>query len=170
MHKFSVWISPEKYYFKQFSQKENLIIVSPDKHPLREKIISKLSLISGLKVQVIQNLTYEQYKQTISRAKWAITFGEGLDGYIIEPIFSGAIGFAVYNEQFFTPDFKELYTVYPTYEVMVSKILDDISKLSDSQAFTDYQSRQYSICSRHYDHTNYTNNIEAFYNKEYTFN
>ncbi len=170
VHKFSVWISPEKYYFKKYDDKENLVIVSPDDHPMREQVISKLNLINGLKVQIIQNLTYEKYKEIISKAKWAITFGEGLDGYIIEPIFSGAIGFAVYNEQFFTADFKTLSTIYPTYEVMESSIVDDIDKLDYSKEYTNYQGLQYSTCAMHYSQEDYTKNIAAFYNKQYTFN
>jgi len=169
LHKFSVWISPEKYYFKKYDDKENLVIVSPDDHPMREKVISKLNSINGLKVQIIQNLTYEQYKETISKAKWAITFGEGLDGYIIEPIFSGAIGFAVYNEQFFTPDFAELKTIYSSFDVLIEKVEGDIKTLNKENNYTSYQKQQFNLCKQYYNHQEYKNNIGAFYREEYTF-
>ena len=60
------------------------MIVSPDFHTKKAEI---LRLIAGhfpqLQIQIIKNLTYEEYKKVISRAKWAITFG-GLDGYFID--------------------------------------------------------------------------------------
>jgi len=67
---------------------------------MKEAVLGELKQVAGLSVQIIRNLTYDQYKSLVSRAKWALTFGEGLDGYFIEPVFSGAIAFAVYNEQF----------------------------------------------------------------------
>lgn len=168
LHKFSVWISPEKYIFKQFSDKENLLIVSPDMKAGKQEILDKLSEIPGLKIQVIQNLTYEQYKDTISRAKWALTFGEGLDGYIIEPIFSGAIGFAVYNKNFFTPDFKDLETIYCSYDELLKMINEDIQRLDNKENFTVYQQRQFRHCARYYSHDRYQQNIRDFYKGEYS--
>jgi hypothetical protein len=169
LHKFSVWISPEKYYFKKYDDKENLVIVSPDDHPMREKVISKLNSINGLKVQIIQNLTYEQYKETISKAKWAITFGEGLDGYIIEPIFSGTIGFAVYNENFFTSDFENSNGIYHSYNEMSELLASDIKKLDNSSNYKQYQKEQFNLCAKHYNFQQYQNNIAAFYREEYTY-
>ncbi len=168
LHKFSVWISPEKYLFKKYTAKQNLIIVSPDIHPMKQVVMDKLATIPGLKIQVIQNLTYEQYKETIACAKWAITFGEGLDGYIIEPIFSGAIGFAVYNDDFFTTDFKGLSTIYSSYELMLNTIVSNILSLDNDTNFLDYQKMQYDVCAKHYSHAQYSQNIASFYRGEYT--
>jgi hypothetical protein len=168
LHKFSVWISPEKYSFKKYADKEQLIIVSPDQRPEKQAVLDRLAAIPGLKVQIIQNLTYEQYKEVISRAKWALTFGEGLDGYIIEPIFSGAIGFAVYNEEFFTPDFKELPTLYTNYDQLLKRITEDMAKLDNAEAFLPYQQQQFAICARHYSEDEYRRNIQEFYKGNYT--
>ena len=131
-------------------------------------MLDKLAAIPGLRVQVIQNLTYEQYKAVISRAKWAITFGEGLDGYIIEPVFSGAIGFAVYNDEFFTPDFKTLPTVYDSYDTLLKKIADDMKALDNATDFENYQRTQFNSCAAHYSQDTYRKNIEAFYKGNYT--
>ena len=68
------------------------------------------------RLQIVQNLTYEEFKAAISRAKWALTFGEGLDGYFVEPIFCGCVSFAVYNERFFTEAFRSFRTVYQDYQ------------------------------------------------------
>jgi hypothetical protein len=168
IHKFSVWISPEQYHFVNWNEKENLLVVSPDAHPLKEAILEKLKTIQGLTVQIIQNLTYDQYKVLVSRAKWALTFGEGLDGYFIEPVFSGAIAFAVYNEEFFTPDFKDLPTVYSSYKLLKEKIEEDIKELDEQGRYFDCQQQQYALCARYYNMDQYKRNIEAFYKSEYT--
>jgi len=169
LHKFSVWISPEKYAFREYKKKRNLLIVSPDPHPEKQHILDELKLIAGLQIQIIENLTYEEYKDVISSAKFALTFGEGLDGYILEPIFSGAIGLAVYNEEFFTPDFGELQTVYPSYDVLKEKIISDLALLDDEDTFKAYQTKQYNMCAKYYSYKTYQDNILQFYKGHYTF-
>lgn len=169
IHKFSVWISPEQYQFTQWANKENLLVVSPDPHPLKEEVLNKLAELPGLRVQIIQNLTYQEYKNLVSTAKWTLTFGEGLDGYFIEPVFSGAIAFAVYNEIFFTPDFKPLQTVYENMETLMANINAAIVALDNPVDFPAYQQQQYDLCARYYSKTVYKKNIAAFYSGEYTY-
>lgn len=169
LHKLSVWISPEKYTFRKYGEKENLIVVSPDAHPMKDKVLERLAAIPGLRVQIIRNLTYEQYKSTIAGAKWALTFGEGLDGYIIEPIFSGAVAFAVYNEEFFTPDFKTLPTIYPSFDNLLEAIVSDISRLDNEGLYKEYQQVQFDLCAKYYSAEQYRKNIRSFYENNYTF-
>jgi hypothetical protein len=170
IHKFSVWISPEQYFFTGWEDKENLIVVSPDDHPRKHQVLDLLRSIPGLEVRIIKNLGYEDYKKLISRARWSLTFGEGLDGYFIEPVFSGAISFAVYNELFFTRDFKELSTVYDSIDLLEEKIVGDINKFeSDLQLFNATQQAQFELCSRYYSKERYRENIAAFYSERYTY-
>jgi hypothetical protein len=169
LHKLSVWVSPENYHYKLFQEKENLLIYSPDEKPEKNKLIEKLSQIEGLQLQMIQGITYTEFKNVISRAKWALTFGEGLDGYLVEPIFSGAIGFAVYNEDFFTNDFKVLQTIYNSYNDLYNNIVKDIQYLDKVEEFENYQKIQFEICSNHYSSKVYKENIRKFYNYEFTF-
>jgi hypothetical protein len=169
LHKLSVWISPEQYHFKSFQEKENLLIYSPDERPEKNKIIEKLSQIEGLKLQMIKGITYAEFKNVISRSKWALTFGEGLDGYILEPIFSGAIGFAVYNKDFFTEDFKELKTIYKSYDDLYDKIQSDIVSLDNNDSYKNYQQIQYKICENQYSSKVYKENIRRFYNAEFNY-
>jgi len=169
LHKFSVWISPEKYQFRSFKVKRDFLVVSPDSHPGKDDILTQLSKLPNLKIQIIQNLTYEQYKDVISYAKWTLTFGEGLDGYLIEPIFSGAIGFAVYNEEFFTEDFRGLQGIYPSYTEMAIKLADDIMYLNSESTYTETQSKQFELCSKYYSYDQYRDNIAQFYLENYTY-
>ncbi len=169
LHKFSVWISPEQYQFMSFKEKQNLLVVSPDPHPMKEIILEQLRGINGLDIKIIQNLTYDEYKALVSHAKWSLTFGEGLDGYLIEPVFSGAIGFAVYNDQFFTPDFKGSPTIYNSYEELKKKLVVDIKSLDYEPIYTSCQQQQFQLCAQYYNKEQYRKNIAAFYKHGYTF-
>lgn len=169
LHLLSVWISPEKYTYFDFSLKENLVVISPDYHPEKEKILKLLEGIPELKLQIVKDMTYEAYKELISKAKWSITFGEGLDGYFIEPIFSGAIGFAVFNSDFFTDDFFNLTTVYHSYVSMTEKLVSTIQHLDSVDNFSICQRELFDLCAKHYSHDNYVHRLSDFYQKKYTY-
>ena len=170
LHKLSEFISPEQYHKRSYGEKENLMIVSPDAHPRKSAVLNMISReLPKLKIQIIQNLTYEEYKKLISRAKWALTFGEGLDGYFVETIFSGGVSYSVFNPKFFTSDFKSLRTVYDNYDTLTENIRSDITDLDNETAYCNYQKKQYDLCHTYYDHKKYVRNLELFYKKEYTY-
>lgn len=169
LHKLSIYASPEQYDRKSYTEKENLLIVSPDNHAKKIGVLDLIhKQLPQLKILIIKNLTYEEYKEVISRAKWALTFGEGLDGYFVETIFSGGISFAVYNSEFFTGDFKSLRTVYDNYETLIKNICSDISDLGNMETYTKYQNDLYALCSSYYNYKVYVKNIELFYRGRYT--
>jgi hypothetical protein len=170
LHKLSVWNSPELYERMPYSRKKNLMIASPDPNPHRKDVLKAISTaLPSLEVVTIQNLRYEEFRKLAIDAKWALTFGEGLDGYFLETIFSGGVGFAVYNPIFFTQDFGELETVYSSYEVMKSKISSDVSRLNRQEEFTEYHARQHALCSKYYNRSRYLENLRLFYEGRYSF-
>lgn len=169
LHKLSVWISPEQYVYKAYNEKENLIVISPDRHPQKEEVLNILASIPDLEIQIIQGLTYQAYKDLISRAKWSLTFGEGLDGYFIEPVFSGSVSFALFNENFFTSDFAGLRTAYNSMEELISRISEDIIQLNVKDSYEEYQKVQFDLCARHYNSDNYRKNLVDFYAGRYTY-
>lgn len=170
LHYLFTYGSPEQYHRKKYHEKENLMIVSPDEHPEKSKILDLIACRHpDLKIQVIKGITYEEYKKTISNAKWALTFGEGLDGYFSETIFSGGISFAVYNNRFFTDDFKSLKTVYKDFTTLAENICFDIHELDDNEKYTVYQNKQFEILNRIVISGNYKEKIKLFYNAEYTY-
>ncbi len=170
LHKLSVYVSPEQYSRKQYAEKEELMVVSPDSHPRKREVLDSIARrFPQLRIQIIKNLTYEEYKKTISQAKWALTFGEGLDGYFVETVFSGGISFAVYNSAFFTEDFRSLQTVYDDYAVLMERICSDMESLDNDVAYTRYHDEQYSLCCKYYRYEEYIKNLESFYRGEYTY-
>ena len=170
LHKLSVFVSPEQYKKKAYQEKEDLIIISPDKHPRKSEVLKRIRKeFPKMKVQIIHGLKYGEFKDVISRAKWALTFGEGLDGYFVETIFSGGISFSVYNKQFFSKDFKALKTVYSSYDELLKKLPSNIIDLNNDKCFTQYQYEQYELCCNYYNYEEYRKNLELFYKCDYTY-
>ncbi len=170
VHKLSVNVSPEQYRRRGFEEKDDLLVVSPDIHPRKAAILKLVrQTFPELKVQVVESLTYEAYKNLLEKAKWALTFGEGLDGYFVETIFSGGVAFAIYNSDFFTEDFKRLRTVYGSYDEFSQRICGDMSGLDNETVFHDYQKEQFTTCAKHYDSEVYLRNLELFYKGDYTY-
>jgi hypothetical protein len=170
LHKLSVFGCPEKYTYTPFEEKDDLMIVSPDEHPEKAKILDMIqSRFPNLCIQIIKNLTYTDYLKTIAKAKYALTFGEGLDFYFIETVFSGGIGFAVYNDRFFTPAFKELNEIYSSSLEMQTLLIDDLLNLQDSSYFKDRNNKQHYQCAVLYKYDEYLENIRKFYVSDYLF-
>lgn len=170
LHLLSTYISPEQYEFKKYTEKKDLIIVSPDPHSLKTNILETIAKeFPQMKIQVINNFTYEEYKKTIGKAKWALTFGEGLDNYFLETVFCGGISFSVFNPKFFTDDFGELQTVYPDYNILIEKICADMKVLDREPFYTEYQQKEYGLACKHYSYENYIKNLTLFYEKKYMY-
>ncbi len=169
LHKFSTWVSPEQYQFKTFGTKKNVIAVSPDNNPNRDRILSLLKSHSNIDVVVLHGMSHDKFKETIANAKWALTFGEGLDGYLVEPIFSGSFAFAVYNEEFFTEDFKGLSGIYSSYAEMELRLLGDIDNLNSETKYSESQLKQFELCSKYYSYDQYKDNVAQFYLGNYTY-
>ncbi len=170
LHRMSVFISPEQYDRKSYGEKENMLIYSPDEHPMKKSVLAAIAnQHPDLKLQMIRGLSYEEFKQLIARAKWSLTFGEGLDGYFAEPVFSGSVSFAVFNPRFFTPAFANLDTVYPSWDVLMDKIPKDLKTYDQPQAYSRCWKTCYDLLANLYDVRRYRENLRKFYLGNYTF-
>jgi hypothetical protein len=170
LHKLSVKIDAEQYIQRPYERKRSLLVVSPDPHPLKDRVLKRIAAAHpGLTIQVIRDLSYEAYKRLVSRAKWSLTFGEGLDGYFCEPIFSGGVGFAVFNDRFFTPEYASLETVYPSWEALEERIVDDLRRLDEPSAYRRCSSQARELLLRKYNNAEYRENLCRFYRGEYSF-
>jgi hypothetical protein len=170
LHRFSTCVSPEQYSRSGYAAKESLLVVSPDEHPLKERVLAAISeALPGLRIQIIHDLSYEDYRRLIRRAKWSLTFGEGLDGYLVEAMFSGAVSFAVFNERYFTPEFASLETVYPSWEILLERLPSDLRRLDEPKAYQSCWQRGFDMLAATYDINQYRENLRQFYRGEYTF-
>jgi hypothetical protein len=169
LHFLSWFLSQEQYINRKYADKKDLMIISPDPHPMRKEIIKHLETqLTNTTMQVIQNLTYEEYKELISWAKWGLTFGEGIDGYFVETAFSGGISFAIHKPAFFTEDFRALRTVYADGKTMKTNIVKDIKAFDNPKAFTAYNQEEFELCAKYFNHEQYAKSIKAFYEEKYT--
>jgi len=120
---------------KPFKEKEKLILYSKDLFPMKQRILTMIQKsLPDFKLELIEGLTHQQYLQKISNAAFCITFGEGFDGYYIEPYFAGSIGITVYNDKFFPENkFKNLPFVYRSYSELYHNIVDDILRVYNDE-------------------------------------
>ena len=170
LHRLSVGVGPECYPLSGYQEKEPLLIVSPDGHPLKEKVLHKIAqAYPDLTIKIIENLSYADYTSLIRCAKWSLTFGEGLDGYFAEPIFSGGNSFAVFNDRYFTPAFSNLENVYPSWEILMEKITEDIRRLDEPLAYKRCWQQAYDLLCSLYSTERFRENLRMFYRGEYTF-
>ena len=65
---------------------------------------------------------------------FALTFGEGYDAYFVDASLLGGIGFSVYNERFFpSAKYKDVETVYESYEKILENLADDVKKYIENE-------------------------------------
>jgi hypothetical protein len=115
------------FYRASFNEKENIIVLSCDSHSMRMKVIDKIiHELSNNKIVAVKNMSFEEYKKIISRAKFTISFGEGWDGYFIEPYLSNSIGITVRHRKYFPEGFKNVSTVYDSWSELYVRIVGDI--------------------------------------------
>ena len=170
LHQLSVWISPENYLKKPGHEKENLILFSPDNKELTQSLISFFSKeLPSFKFQVIQGLSYEEYKELISRAKYLITTGEGLDAYFIETYFSGGIAFALKNLNFFDEKYLYLPCLFEDNANLELILLKLMGQYSNEEEYNVLNQRVVDLLSGDYSYNTYQNNLKKFYNKDYTY-
>ncbi|NME35787.1 MULTISPECIES: hypothetical protein [Fusobacterium] len=160
------------YVYRDFEEKENIIIYSPDNVRFyKRKIINKLRKeLKDFKIIEIRNMRYKDYLDLTSRAKFAITFGEGLDGYFLENIVCGGVAFAVYNEKFFSQKYEKIETLYSSYKEMEKNIILDIENyINDISRYRFISDKLKKVRDSDYSFEEYKENIKKFYLKEYTF-
>lgn len=162
----------KKYYHEEYKHKQNIIIVSPDliDKKLYDTSVNKFDVLNKLRLElldyeiiVIENFDYEDYKKLISVAKFAITFGEGMDNYFIEPAISGTISFGVYNDVFFPKNSKILRTIYSDFNVLIEKIVDDITFFDNEFEYSNYNRLQVNFINNIYGEEKFKQNVLDYY-------
>ena len=169
-HHFSAQNLFSVYKKLNYAGKKNLLIYSPDSTPLKSAVLKKIqATFPDLEMLEIRNITYSEYLDHCSSAKWSLSFGEGLDSYFIAPIRCGGCSFAAYNETFFTSDFQSLETVFDSYDDMLGKICETIAELDHPQAYEAMNQVLLNTINNHYSLDEYYENVKQYYLKNYTF-
>jgi len=179
VHYLSSWFNPVPYDVKDFKDKKNLILFSPDemsrtniqtKNSKQDLINSIQKKFPDFEIKVIKKLKYDDYKALVSEAKFMVTLGEGLDGYYTENVMCGGISFAIYNTDFFTPEYDNLQTVYKSVDLLFERINIDIQYFNaNPDAFKAYNEVQKEIIYREYSYEKYQKRVEDFILGNYDF-
>lgn len=170
-HHFSTFVDARQYHHVPFDKKKDLIVFSPDHDPAKAAVVKKIKeAFPKYEFVTIQNMTYEDYKVVISQAKYAITFGEGFDGYYVEAFFSEGITFAVYNNDFFpNKNFAKFENTFASYELMVKNIVDKMKHLDEKTIYKKTVRENMQEITKLYGFENYKNNVKKFYLDQYSF-
>ena len=171
-HLFSVNCDMSKYKAYSFDEKEKIIVLSPDWNEHKERIIEKLEKkLPDWKLITVNNMTFTEYMDLISRAFFTITFGEGFDGYFLQPPVVESIGFAVYNNEFFpSENWLKFDNVFKSYDEMHENIVGIIKQLqSDRESYLSLSKQVKTEHDKLYSYEKFHSNLKRFYNKDYDF-
>jgi hypothetical protein len=118
-----------------FKDKSNLIIYSKDDAPHKKACLEKLkNEFKDFKFIEINNITFDTYMELATNCKFSISFGEGFDGYIAQPIFQGGLGLTVFKDEFFpNRSFLKYDVFFETGEKMVENITNVMCRYLNSE-------------------------------------
>lgn len=171
-HLFSVNIDTSKYRTYSFEEKEKNIVLSPDLHVSKNKIVEILkNNFTDFNIITVQNMSFSEYMDLIGKSYFTITFGEGMDGYFLQPSSVGSVGIAVYNNEFFpNKTWKDLFNVYESYDQMAEKITDDLqAMLNDKKLYEQTSAAVNNKTKEIYNIDSFRDNLKRFYEKKYDF-
>lgn len=181
VHLFGAMDNPYEYHLKTYSEKKNIIVLSPDscpfmgvKGPAMVRMIRSIlsEQLPDYQQIVVSNMKYADYLTLISDAKYTITFGEGYDGYFVQPHLSGSLSFTVYNDMFFPhSEWCKFPNVFPSYEKMAEEIVDLIHHF-DSHP-NEYAELNKKICDEYsvgrFTPEIFSENLLRYYRGEYDY-
>lgn len=170
-HHLSTFVDKNSYKVVPFEEKQNIIAVSSDETAKKEAILQKIrDSLPAYEIITVQNMKFEDYKKLIREARFTITFGEGFDGYYVEPFLSGGITFAVYNDKFFPDEeFRGFDNVFSSYDDMLAEITNRIKKIEDKAAYKNLVTKNAKKINTLYSFDQYVQNIKQFYQGKFTF-
>lgn len=111
-----------------FEEKKKLIIYSPDSAPFKEAVLNKIRKnLPEFQLLEIKDITFDKYMEYATDCMFSISFGEGFDGYVAQPIYQGGLGLTVYNEDFFpSKKYKDYPVFFETSKAMQNEICEKI--------------------------------------------
>lgn len=113
-----------------FNEKDNLIIYSDDEAPYRRAVLEQLEKMTDYTLIKIKDMTFDTYMDLATRCRFSVSFGEGFDGYVAQPMYQGGIGFALYTDEFFPDEsYRNFENFFSSEEEMIAQIVPTIRKL-----------------------------------------
>lgn len=152
-------------------EKEKLIIYSPDeKLSHRNQVLTSIKKeLSDFKLIEIKDMSFDKFMDLATRCMFSISFGEGFDGYIAQPIYQGGIGLTIYREEFFpSSDFKKFKNIFEDEEDMITNIITRIREFEkDDKMYRETNKELLDIYNSLYSIDNYRNSIMKLISNEF---
>jgi hypothetical protein len=168
IHYLSWGLCAENFERVEYSRKENKIVISPDSHPAKYEIVRQMAAaLPDHKIIEIRNMTYEKYKSILKQAKFTFTFGEGLDGYFVESIFSGGVAMAMFTERFFTAEYRDLDGIFSDGKHAIAGVADFLKATNNEMQHQTIANRQHDLVAKTFVREQYLQNIRSFYENFY---
>jgi len=153
-----------------FEEKDKLIIYSPDDSDYRGAVLDALAKdLPEYTLCEIRGITFDQYMDLATRCRFSITFGEGFDGYLAQPVHQGGISFAVYNDEFFpSRELASFYNIFSSGASMVSDIVGRIRTLErDPNLYRLTNLAMIKVYDKLYSKDEYMKRIEMLINRQF---
>ena len=165
----SSYVDLSKWRSIPFNKKEKLILLSSDKNKYRKEIVRILKKqLPEFNIITIKQMSFETYMNFVCKATAVISFGEGYDGYFLQPCYVGTLSFAVYNETFFpNSSFLDLEHVYPSYKAMSRDLVQDIIKLTNNSEEYYGTINKLKILDKDHSEEVVVRSLERFYQQKY---
>lgn len=152
------------------SEKEDIIIYSLDSVWYKAEILEKVrTAFPEYKLIEIRGINFDHYMDLATRCRFSISFGEGFDGYVAQPIYQGGIGFTVYREEFFpSKDFLKFPNFFKDPEAFVGNLVPLMLALSTDHTQHDNLNRDLvAEWNKLYSLSDYFDKIKKLANREF---
>jgi hypothetical protein len=153
-----------------FEEKEPLIIYSPDPSPHRDRLLRHMTTeLPEYRLREVRGITFDDYMDLATRARFSLTFGEGFDGYLAQPIYQGGVGFAVFNSEFFpSSDLKTYYNIFKTEEDMLDNIVNRIRNLeANKHLYEETNRKMMNVYTELYSRADYIRRVEQLISRQF---
>ena len=132
-----------------FDRKSNLIIYSPDEAPHKAACLRKIAEeFPEFELMEIKGITFDRFMDLATECRFSLSFGEGFDGYLAQPIHQGGVSFTVYNEDFFPSDsFTQYPNIFSTPEDMILNLCGEMRRLLSDRKL--YEKLNADFCSEY---------------------
>lgn len=160
------------YQSADFDEKRDLVIYSPDPHPDKADILAAIGkALPDYELREIRGIPFGEYMDLATQARFAITFGEGYDGYLTQPIKQGGISFAVYNDDFFPTNAYLAYpNIFSSYDEMRKNIVAVMKDLlAKPDEYRELNAALKDAIHSLYSYDDYLDRIRRFYDGDYDF-
>lgn len=155
-----------------FADKERLIIYSPDDAPHKEACLATIRRsMPDFELVEIRDIAFDHFMDLATRCMFSITFGEGFDGYLAQPIHQGGIGFATFEKEFFPSEhFLDYENIFAGPDDMVAGICARMRALAaDPDRYAALNRRWVAEYDKLYSYDDYRERIRRLAMGEFDF-